>query len=299
MRKKVITVSLFLLGILVVGSGIKELPVAGSETTTNITPETPQEEISYYVENEEALFKQKQSEKAYKIQYYTLQVQSLEFQEIYLQSLYEEIESKIQIETGKLRLGYSTEISVKELENQLNETKLQIESVQAQQEMCKEAVRIYGGSYKPLEVEQELSALREDYVSKFLENNLQVKYYDNQIQTYQEYIEKYRDDEEYRIQRDLADLDKQQYIADLHIYVKEKVLQYETILEEIAQVSSELTLVEEKINTNKVLYENGKITEIETIELETEKKRLISEKMGLIFDAYCIHYILEQRIEGV
>ena len=113
------------------------------------------------------------------------------------------------------------------------------------------------------------------------------------------YIDSIREDEEYRIQRDLADLDKQQYVADLQVYVKQKMLQYETMLEEIEQVNQEILLLEEKLKTNHALYEKGKITEIKIVELETEKERLISEKMGLIFDGYCIYYILEEKIEGV
>ena len=298
MNKKVIAVGLFLMGSLVLGSGVKELAVAGSETSVSTTPDTPKE-MGYYEENEEALFEQKQSQKAYKVRYYTLQVQKLEFQENYLQSLYRELERKIEIETDKLNLGYSTEASVQELENQWHATKLQIESVQEEQELCKEAIRIYGGVYEPVTVEGKLPPLSEDYVYKFLEDNLQVIYYDNQIQTYQEYIDSIREDEEYRIQRDLADLDKQQYVADLQVYVKQKMLQYETMLEEIEQVNQEILLIEEKLNTNHVLYEKGKITEIKIVELETEKERLISEKMGLIFDGYCIYYILEEKIEGV
>ena len=69
MRKKVITVGLFLVGILVVASGAKVLSVESSETVTVITPDTP-EEKSYYVKNKEALFRQKQLLKSYKIQYY-------------------------------------------------------------------------------------------------------------------------------------------------------------------------------------------------------------------------------------
>ena len=187
MNKKVVAVGLFLMGSLVLGSGVKELAVAGSETSVSTTPDTPKE-MGYYEENEEALFEQKQSQKAYKVRYYTLQVQKLEFQESYLQSFYRELERKIEIETDKLNLGYSTEASVQELENQWHATKLQIESVQEEQELCKEAIRIYGGVYEPVTVEGKLPSLSEDYVYKFLEDNLQVIYYDNQIQTYQEYI---------------------------------------------------------------------------------------------------------------
>ena len=124
MNKKVIAVGVFLVGSLVLGSGVKELAVAGSETSVSITPDTPKE-IGYYEENKEALFEQKQSQKAYKVWYYTLQVQKLEFQESYLQSLYMELERKIEVETGKMNLGYSTEVSVQELENQWHATKLQ------------------------------------------------------------------------------------------------------------------------------------------------------------------------------
>ena len=45
MRKKVITVGLFLVGILVVASGAKVLSVESSETVTVITPDTPEKKL--------------------------------------------------------------------------------------------------------------------------------------------------------------------------------------------------------------------------------------------------------------
>lgn len=92
---------------------------------------------------------------------------------------------------------------------------------------------------------------------------------------------------------------KKAYEADLQVYVEGKVLQYESVLRNITQVNEEIKLLEEKIQANRELHENGKITEIKVIEMETEQKRLIYEQKSLMYDAQCIRYILEHKIEGV
>lgn len=302
MRQRIIATSVFLLGTILLSGLSNGMLVQSSETTVSITPETPKEEKSYYVENQKKLFQEKEQENLYKIRYYTLQIQKDEFQEMYLQALAEELEEKLKIENSKLETGYSTQISVNEIETQLNATKLQMETVQAQQVQYKENIQIYGGTYKQLQVEEEVLALSGDYIREFQKDNLQIKYYEEQLENYQEYIEENEeaeDLEDIKIQRNLAEIDKQQYEANLQVYVEEKVLQYETVLRNIEQVNNEIKLVEEKIKTNRQLYESGKITQIQITELETEQKRLLYEKMSLIYDADCIRYILEEKIEGV
>ncbi len=302
MKKKTIVTCFFLAGVILTGGFSTKVLVQSSETQTSITPETPEEEKSYYVQNEEKLFLDREEENKYKIRYNTLAVQKCEYQEKYLQALKEEIETKIQIENGKLELGYTTQISVEELELQLKETELQIETAQEQQRQYKEIIRIYGGEYVPVAISENVTDLSGDYANKFLENNMQIKYYENQIKTYQEYLDENKEAENFqdiRIQRDLAEFDRKKYEEDLQVYVREKVLQYETTLGNIAQINDEIALIEEKIQTNEILFENGKITEIQIIELETEREKLIYEKMCLIYDADCVRYVLEHKIEGV
>lgn len=302
MKKKTIVTCIFLAGVILTGGLSTKVLVQSSEAQTSITPETPEEEKSYYVQNEEKLFSDREEENKYKIRYNTLAVQKCEYQESYLKALKEEIQEKIKIENGKLELGYTTQISVEELELQLKETEQQIETVQEQQRQYKEIIRIYGGEYMPIEIAENLSELSGNYENEFLENNLQIEYYENQIKTYQEYLDRNKEAEDFqdiRIQKDLAELDKKQYEADLRVYVKEKMLQYEIKLRNIAQINDEIALIEEKIQTNRILFDNGKITEIQITELETERERLIYEKMCLICDADCVRYVLEHKIEGV
>lgn len=276
--------------------------VQSSEINENISPETPEEEESYYVANKEQLFQEKAEKKAYEVRYNTLKVQKYEFQEIYLQALQEELRTKLKIENDKLKLGYTTELSVDELEVQLKETEAGIKNAQAQQEYYREAVRTYGGECRTVEVSGSVPTIQQNYVNFFLEDNLQIKYYEYQLNSYQEYLDEYKgaeDQEDIKIQKELMELDKQEYEAGLQVYVKGKVVQYESILRNITQVNEEIKLIEEKIKTNKELYENGKITEIQVIELETEQKRLIYEQKSLLYDADCIRYILEHKIENV
>ena len=302
MGKKNVIVSIFLAGAILVGGFSTKVWVQSSDIKNSITPEVPEEETSYYLKNREQLFSKREEENKYKIRSNILTVQKYEHQEKYLQALKDEIEAKIKAENGKLELGYTTESSVEELKLQLQETKLQIETVQEQQKQYKEIIKIYDGEYVPIAISEDISALTDDYVTKFLQDNLQIKYYENQIKTYQEYLdenEKAKNFKEIQIQRDLVELDKKQYEADLRVYVKEKMLQYETIFRNITQVNDEIALIEEKIQADKILFDNGKITKIQIIELETEREKLIYEKMCLIYDADCIRYVLEYKIEGV
>lgn len=299
MKQKIIVVCLLIVGTLMASGLSTEMRVQSSETINSVTPETPEEEKSYYVENQERIFQQKEQETTYKIRYNTLQIQKCEFQKVYLQALEKQLETKLEIEQGKLNLGYSTEVSVMEIENQLNEAKLQISTIEAQEKQYKETIEIYGGVYAPVQVEEQFSSLSKDYVSEFLNDNLQIKYYDYELKTYQEYLDKNQEDEDIKIQKKLEEIEKQQYEADLQVYVKGKMLQYEIILNNITQVNSEMELIKEKIQTNQKLYESGKITEIEIMELETEQKRLEYERMSLIYDADGILYILEHRLENV
>lgn len=302
MGKKNVIVSIFLAGAILAGGFSTKVWVQSSDIKNSITPEVPEEETSYYLKNREQLFSKREEENKYKIRSNILTVQKYEHQEKYLQALKDEIEAKIKAENGKLELGYTTESSVEELKLQLQETKLQIETVQEQQKQYKEIIKIYGGEYVPIAISEDISALTDDYVTKFLQDNLQIKYYENQIKTYQEYLdenEKAKNFKEIQIQRDLVELDKKQYEADLRVYVKEKMLQYETIFRNITQVNDEIALIEEKIQADKILFDNGKITKIQIIELETEREKLKYEKMCLIYDADCIRYVLEYKIEGV
>lgn len=302
MKKKGVMLCLFLTGVIFGGCFSTKVLVHSSEKQSSITPDVPEEEKSYYVENEQQLKQEKEKKNEYKVRYYTLSIQKAEYQEIYLQALKEELEEKLRIENGKLGLGYTVHSSVEELEIKLKDVQSQIESVQTQKKNNEEVIQIYGTMYAPMQLPEDLPVLNDNYLSAFLESNLQIKYYDNQIKKYQEYLNEYEGADNYddiRIQRDLAELDKKQYAADLQVYVKEKELHYQNILQEIAQINSELALLNEKIKTNRSLLEKGKITKVQLIELDTEQKRLVYEKMNLICDGECIKYVLEKKIEGI
>lgn len=302
MKKKIIVICICLAGVILVSGNSKGMLVKSSDIAVSITPETPEEEKSYYVENQTRIFQQKEEEKRYNIYYNMCMIQKCEYQATYLQALKEELESKRKIEEGKLDLGYTTQISVQDIDTQLKEVIMQMETVQEQEKYYKEVVSIYGGEYVALGIGETVSELSEDYINEFFKDNLQIKYYEYQIKTYEEYLREHKEAEnveDIRIQKQIAELDKQKYEADLQIYVKGKVLQYETILRNITQLNDEIELIEEKIRINNTLCENGKIAEISIIEFKTEQKRLMYEKMSLVYDADCIRYILEHKIEGV
>lgn len=302
MKKKIIVICALGIGIALLSGNSTKLLVQSSEINEKISPEMPEEEKSYYVANKEQLFQEKEKKKAYEAYYNTLKFQKCETQEEYLQAVLQELNTKIKIENEKLELGYTTELNVTELEVQLKETETELENLREQKDYYKEVIQIYGGECKTIEVSPSVPAVRENCLEYFLKDNIQIKYYEYQIKNYQEYLDEYKDAEnceDIKIQKELMELDKKAYEADLQVYVEGKVLQYESVLRNITQVNEEIKLLEEKIQANRELHENGKITEIKVIEMETEQKRLIYEQKSLMYDAQCIRYILEHKIEGV
>lgn len=302
MKKKVVIMTMCLAGILLISGTQTKIMVQSSETAENVSPEVPEEEQSYYVANKEKLFSNRKQEKQYEVYQNTVNILKYEYQGAYLQAYKEELEKKIAIEDNKLELGYTTNVAVQELEMQLEQTKLQLQNIQAQQVHCQETIQIYGETYQPLQLSEDVAALNQNYIDNYLNDNVQIKYYEYQQKTYEEYLEENEEAEnaqDIEIQKDLLEVDKQKYMADLQVYVKEKILQYETDRNNIQQMDEEIALLQEKIRINQELYQMGKITEMEITEMETEQKRLEYEKMSLVCDAECIRYILEHELEGL
>lgn len=301
MKKKVVIITMCLAGLLLISGTHAKIMVHSSEAAENVSPEIPEEEQSYYVANKEKLFSNREQEKQYEIYKNTVNILKYEYQTAYLQAYKEQLEKKIAIEDNKLELGYTTNIAVQELEMQLKETELQLQNIQKQQTHCQETIQIYGGTYQSLQLPEEVTVLNQNYIDNYLNDNVQIKYYEYQQKTYEEYLEENEEAEnaeDIEIQKDLLEVDKQKYEADLQVYVKEKILQYETNRNNIQQMDEEIALLQEKIRINQEMYQMGKITEIEITELETEQKRLVYEKMSLVCDAECIRYILEHGLEG-
>lgn len=302
MKKKVVIMTMCLAGILLISGTRTKIMVQSSEVAENVSPEVPEEELSYYVANKGKLFSNKEQEKQYEIYRNTVTISKYEYQGAYLEAYKKELEKKLAIEDNKLELGYTTNIAVKELEMQLKGTELQLQNIQKQQIHCQETIQIYGGTYQPLQLPEDVASLNQNYIDNYLNDNVQIKYYKYQQKTYEEYLEENEEAEnaeDIQIQKDLLELDKQKYAADLQVYVKEKILQYETDRNNIQQMDEEIALLQEKIRMNQELYQMGKITEMEITEMETEQKRLEYEKMSLVCDAECIRYILEHELEGL
>lgn len=302
MKKKVVIMTMCLAGILLISGTRTKIMVQSSEVAENVSPEVPEEELSYYVANKGKLFSNKEQEKQYEIYRNTVTISKYEHQGAYLEAYKKELEKKLAIEDNKLELGYTTNIAVKELEMQLKETELQLQNIQKQQIHCQETIQIYGGTYQPLQLPEDVASLNQNYIDNYLNDNVQIKYYKYQQKTYEEYLEENEEAEnaeDIEIQKDLLELDKQKYEADLQVYVKEKILQYETDRNNIQQMDEKIALLQEKIRMNQELYQMGKITEMEITEMETEQKRLEYEKMSLVCDAECIRYILEHELEGL
>ena len=125
-------------------------------------------------------------ENEYDIYQKQLKAQLCSQQMEYLSALYLQRKEEYDIAEVKFALGYVTETEVKEAETQMKTVELQMDTAEAQLEFFKECIQLKGGEYQNDFLEEELPQLTKDYMTIFLEKNDQIKYYNQQVQQYEE-----------------------------------------------------------------------------------------------------------------
>jgi len=231
-----------------------------------------------------------------------LQVLLYDSQLSYISLQVSELQDKLEIEQAKFSLGYTTSISVDDINSKLLSKQTEYDTVQSQQEILKEKIQLNGGDYSGYELSCSYSKISDDYYNEFINNSTQRKYYDNQITSYTIYLntlsalgENYKTAQ---LQIDLAGLNKQQYENDLKIYTKQMVMAYNNTVSQIEAKDAEIAVCEKKIQASRLLYEKGKNQKIQITELITQSEQLKYEKQNMIYRLCLIDYILKNKIEN-
>ncbi len=247
------------------------------------------------------LLAEKAGQQQYNIYKNQLQAQLLELKLTYLSELEKEWAQKCGAEEKKLEMGYTIPVAVKEAEGQHAAVLLEIESVREKQEFYMEAIALYGGVYQEVIVSEECGPLTDDYTELFLEGSAQRLYYEQQILGYEAaLLNAVGNAEEINVlqkQLQLAMIEKTQYEINMELYVKELQLQYRDIERKIADKDNKITVAEMKVNNAALLYEKGKISELELTELKNELHRLQYERAELLYEAKDICYRLNHGIK--
>ena len=213
-----------------------------------------------------------------------------------------ELEKKLAIENKKLKLGYATALDVSQVQNTLDRTGLMIKEAEEEIGFQEDLLASYGEKEILTELPQNLEELKDDFVGKFCTDSAQLKYYEQQMTAYSNYIEHSGESEEtlekMRLELELAGLNQQQYRVELTRYVKQKEKSYRQFRLKLEEYDSEIALAEEKIKNAELLCEQGRLREIDVMELKTEKARLEYERTCVVCDAQQIRYILEHQTEN-
>ena len=242
------------------------------------------------------------AESGYEVYRYQLQAQLCEKEMEYLSVLQEAGREKANIATVKYELGYITEIEAKEAEMNVEAIELQMATAKERLQFYSECIQLLGGECKEDMLGGELPALSKDYIPVFLEQSSQLSFYHQQIVMYEQALNTndLEEKDKQAVGSRLAGLraDKQAYEINLKKYVMNLELQYNTILNEIQQYDNEITLMQLKVQNQKLLFEKGKTAKSTLTEKETELQRLRYERLSKVCNGQLIFYLLEHVIEN-
>lgn len=261
-----------------------KITVSGNNTVQ--LPEVPVEEYSYDVD--------------YAIYSNTMKAQLCDKQLEYLTVLHSEMKQKYEIEKAKQDMGYTTLTALTEAETQLQIVTLQIESVRAEKAFYIDNVGLYGVEYQKIDVSDKLPDIEEDYVSMFIANNKQMAYYEQQIETYENYINTmYLTETQLKniyAQLELLEQNRNLCQIEVEINTRQKILNYENAVREVKQLDYQIVSLQNSIDIQKLLYEQGKIAKIELVELETQLKQLEFQRLNVLYNAHLLLYELQNGI---
>lgn len=255
------------------------------------------EKVDYYNKLIEAETKKRE----YVIYKNQLKAQLSKIEIAYLEELETQSEEKYKIEKTKLRLGYSTEIQVEEARNNRGAVRLQIQTSKDRKRFYKDCIELNGGEYEAADFTEQTEELKEDYISDFKENSVQMMYYKLQLQEYNETLRRggYGIElEELEKQIELCEMQEKQYEIDLELYVRDLLLRYDSLKRQVEEKDNQIAIAEKKIENAVLLQEEGKISAMRLNEMEIELQGLQYEKAVLICDMKLIYYILENALEN-
>lgn len=256
----------------------------------------------YYVDNQDKLAAVQEADNQYDCYCSRLAIAKCNAQLSYLGAAKSELEQKLTVEKSKLELGYTTALEVNQIQGALDRTLLMIKEAEEEINFQKDLLALYGEEEISIDLPQKLEELSDDFISKFCSNSTQIKFYEQQITAYGNYIENSGESDEelekIRLQLELAQLNKQQYQVNLERYIKQKEKSYRQAKLKTEEYDFEISVIEQKIKNSELLYAKGRLREIDIMELKTEKARLEYERTCSVCDAQQSRYILEHQIEN-
>lgn len=289
-------------GLVIGGVSLEMFAQEDGKSTTVVTmdvPEPTETPKGYYEENRNLIINEKQKNVDYQVYYYTLEKQKKEEYLKYLQTYQNYLQELLNIEEGKLELGYSTYLEVEQIRQQLKDNQVEIENVKEQQSLNGEHIEVYVTADVPYQKKTQELDVSKDYIAGYLEEDSQIAYYNYEIKEYEEYLKdspKAENYEEIKIKKEITQMDLEQYQKSLKVYVQEKISEYETLKRNISNYESKLELQEEKISLKEELYQSGRATKLEVQELQVEYEKLYYEKKSLQLEVDHIIYILNRHI---
>lgn len=256
----------------------------------------------YYIDNKDKLAEDQKAKNQYDCYCSRLTIAKYNAQLTYLGAVQTELEQKLKIEKNKLELGYTTTLEVNKIQSALDRTLLMKKEAEEEINFQKDMLALYGEEEILIDLPQKLEELQDDFVDKFCSDSTQIKFYEQQITAYSNYIDNSEESDEelekIRLQLELAQLNKQQYWVKLEKYVKQTEKSYRQAKLKTEEYDSEIAVIEQTIKNSELLYEKGRLREIDVIEVKTEKARLEYERTCAICDAQQSRYILEHQIEN-
>lgn len=260
---------------------------------------------AYYVLNQDKLTEDQKARNQYECYGSRITIAKYEARQSYLEAQKIELEKKTEAEEKKLELGYATEAEAESVRSALQKTHLAMQEAEEEIAFQKEVLSLYGETMQDGEqpaIPQTLEELSGDYTSAFYENSAQIKFYEQQIAAYCNYIDNAAETDEtlekIRLQLELARLKKEQYRMELEKYVKQNEKSYRQSKLRMEEYDCEIEALEQKIKNSELLYEKGRLRQIDVLELKTEKAQLEYERQSCVCDALINRYILEHTIEG-
>lgn len=256
----------------------------------------------YYIDNKDKLAEDQKAKNQYNCYCSRLTIAKYNAQLTYLGAAQTELEQKLKIEKNKLELGYTTALEVNKIQSALDRILLMKKEAEEEINFQKDMLALYGEEEILIDLPQKLEELQDDFVDKFCSDSTQIKFYEQQITAYSNYIDNSEESDEelekIRLQLELAQLNKQQYRVELERYVKQTEKSYKQAKLKTEEYDSEIAVIEQTIKNSELLYEKGRLREIDVIEVKTEKARLEYERTCAICDAQQSRYILEHQIEN-
>ena len=182
----------------------------------------------------------------------------------YLNTRQAELEKKLDIEKKKLAIGYSTDLEVAAVQSEVDINRLTIQGVEEEADLQKQLLALYGEAAIDVELPDTLEEL-EDGSKDGLDVDLP--------------------------QADSSQLSKAQ--LEMKIYKMQQENAYRQARLKVQEYDSAIAIMERRIENGRLLYEKGRLREVDIIELEKEKERLVYERKSCICDALLDSYVLE------